>query len=100
MTFGYIVLAAMGFIEWRMLGTRGLPRGGVVQVVALFVGGLILSISLLLGAEQVGGGIYLLTQLVAVVLFVARIWPRSCADWLAPLPRGTSVPRRCGSSPR
>ncbi|MGI8791997.1 MAG: hypothetical protein ACR2H3_02280, partial [Acidimicrobiales bacterium] len=29
----------------------------------------------LIGAEQAGGGIYLLTQLVAVVLFAVRIWP-------------------------
>jgi hypothetical protein len=55
-----------------------------VQVVALFAGGLIISVSLLAGAEQAGGGIYLLTQLVAVVLFVRRVWPRSLrTDWLA-----------------
>lgn len=83
MTFGYIVLSAMGFIEWRVLHTRDLPRAGVVQVVALFAGGLILSVSLLVGAAQAGGGIYLLTQLVAVVAFVVRIWPRSLrVGWL------------------
>jgi len=84
MTFGYLVLVAMGFIEWRVLRTRGLPRLGLVQVLALFLGGLIISVSLLLGAAQAGGGIYLLTQLVAVVLFVIRIWPRSLRiDWVA-----------------
>lgn len=83
MTFGYVVLVAMGLIEWRFLGTRGLPRAGVVQVVALFLGGLILSISLLAGAEQAGGGIYLLTQVIAVIAFVSRIWPRSLrTGWL------------------
>ena len=88
MTFGYLVLVAMGLIEWRLLDTRGLPRGGVVQVLALFAGGLIISISLLIGAEQAGGGIYLLTQLVAVVLFVARIWPRALrVAWLAADPQ-------------
>lgn len=87
MTFGYLVLAAMGFIEWRLLGTRDLPRLGVVQVVALFAGGLIISLSLLAGAEQAGGGIYLLTQLVAVVAFVVRIWPRALrVAWLAAEP--------------
>jgi len=44
-------------------------------------------VSLLAGAAQAGGGIYLLTQLVAVVLFVIRIWPRSLrVDWAAANP--------------
>ena len=87
MTFGYLVLVAMGFIEWRILDTRGLPRSGLAQVLALFLGGLIISVSLLAGAGQVGGGIYLLTQLVAVILFAWRIWPRSLRiDWRAANP--------------
>lgn len=77
MTFGYIVLVAMGLLEWQILGTRDLPRGGVAQVVLLFVGGLVISVGLLVGAAQAAGGIYLLTQLIAVILFIARIWPRS-----------------------
>ena len=76
MTFGYLVLVAMGLIEWRILGTRDLPKAGLIQVGALFLGGLTISVSLLAGAAQAGGGIYLLTQLVAVVLFAVRIWPR------------------------
>jgi hypothetical protein len=83
MTFGYIVLTAMGVIEWRLRGTRDLPVLGVIQVGALFLGGLVISIALLLGAEQAGGGIYLLMQLVAVVLFVVRVWPAALrARWL------------------
>jgi hypothetical protein len=77
MTFGYLVLVAMGFIEWRILGTRDLPTLGMVQVGALFLGGLVISVALLAGAEQIGGMIYLLTQLVAVVIFVIRVWPRA-----------------------
>ncbi|OGO51750.1 MAG: hypothetical protein A2Z32_10170 [Chloroflexi bacterium RBG_16_69_14] len=87
MTFGYLVLVAMGLIEWRVLGTRDQPRLGLIQVFALFLGGLIISISLLVGAEQAGGGIYLLTQLVAVVVFVVRIWPKALrVDWVAASP--------------
>jgi len=87
MTFGYLVLAAMGFIEWRIRGTRDLPTLGLIQIGALFLGGLVISISLLLGAEQAGGGIYLLTQLIAVVLFVVRIWPKALSvDWLSAAP--------------
>ncbi len=73
MTFGYLVLVGMGLIEWRLLGTTDLPRGGLVQVLALFLGGLILSVGLLTGVGQAAGGIYLLTQLVAVALFVVRL---------------------------
>jgi hypothetical protein len=87
MTFGYLVLVAFGVIEWRILGTRDLPRLGVVQVVSLFLGGLIISISLLAGAAQAGGGLYLLTQLIAIVLFVVRIWPTSLrVNWLEAAP--------------
>ena len=77
MTFGYLVLTAMGLIEWRLLGTQGLPTLGLVQIGALFLGGLVISLALLAGAEQIGGMIYLLTQLVAVVIFVIRVWPRA-----------------------
>jgi hypothetical protein len=87
MTFGYLVLVAMGFLEWRLLGTRGRPRGGLVQVLALFIGGLVISLGLLAGAAQAAGGLYLLLQLVAVVLFVRRIWPTSLRiSWLAATP--------------
>ncbi len=87
MTFGYLVLVAMGLIEWRILGTRDLPRAGLIQVGALFVGGLTISVSILAGAAQAGGGIYLLTQLVAVVLFAVRIWPSSLRiNWAAANP--------------
>ena len=84
MTFGYLVLVAMGLIEWRVLGTRDMPTLGLVQVGALFLGGLVISAALLAGAEQIGGMIYLLTQLVAVVLFAVRIWPRALGrSWTA-----------------
>lgn len=73
MTFGYLVLTAMGFIEWRVRDTRGLPMAGLIQIGSLFVGGLIISISLLAGAEQIGGMLYLVAELIAVVLFVVRV---------------------------
>ncbi len=84
MTFGYLVLVAMGLIEWRILHTPDLPRGGLAQVLLLFIGGLVISLGLLVGAAQAAGGIYLLTQLVAVILFVSRVWPTSLrVTWLA-----------------
>ena len=87
MTFGYLVLCAMGFIEWRLLNTHGLPTLGLVQVGALFLGGLVISVSLLLGAEQIGGMVYLLTQLVAVAIFVIRVWPAALrTSFVSPAP--------------
>jgi hypothetical protein len=77
MTFGYLVLAGMAISEWRVLGTTGMPRGGLVQMGALFIGGLILSLALLTGAAQVGGGLYLVAQLIAVVLFLVRVVPKA-----------------------
>jgi hypothetical protein len=84
MTFGYLVLVAMGLVEWRVLGTRDLPRGGVIQVGALFLGGIVISVGLLAGVEQAAGSIYLLTQVIAVLLFVVRILPRAVGrSWVA-----------------
>jgi hypothetical protein len=84
MVFAYVVLATMGLIEWRLRGTTELPRAGLVQLGALFVGGLILSIGLLAGQGQAAGGLYLLAQLIAVVLFVVRILPAAIRSaWLA-----------------
>jgi hypothetical protein len=83
MTFGYLVLVGMGLIEWRLRDTRGLPTAGLIQLLALFFGGLILSLGLLAGQGQAAGGLYLLTELVAVVLFVVRLGlPTLRADWL------------------
>ena len=84
MTFGYLALAGMAALEWKLLGTTTLPRAGLVQFIALFAGGLILSAALLGGAEQVGGMFYLLAQLISVVLFVVRVLPRALrVSWTA-----------------
>jgi hypothetical protein len=84
MTFGYLVLVAMGLIEWRIRGTSNLPKAGLIQIGSLFIGGLVISVSLLAGQAQAGGGIYLLTQLVSVILFAVRIWPSSLrVGWFA-----------------
>jgi hypothetical protein len=74
----------MSAVEWRVLDTAGLPRLGLVQYGSLFVGGFIISIALLTGASQIGGGLYLLAQLISVVLFVVRVLPRALrTDWAA-----------------
>jgi len=90
MTFGYLVLVAMGFLEWRLKGTVGRPTLGVIQVAALFLGSLILAVALLFldpQSVQAAGGLNLLCELVAVVLFVIRIWPAALrTSWLDAAP--------------
>jgi hypothetical protein len=87
MTFGYLVLAAMGLIEWRILGTRSLPRLGLVQVGVLFVGALLFSVTLMIGAVQAGGAINLLSSLIGAGAFAIRILPRALrTDWIGAAP--------------
>jgi hypothetical protein len=87
MVFSYLILAAMGLIEWRVLGTTDRPRAGLVQVALLFVGGLVISAALLFlppEGVQAAGGLYLLLELIAIAIFAVRILPRAIrADWLA-----------------
>jgi hypothetical protein len=84
MTFGYLVLAAMAVQEWRVKRTTGMPRGGVVQFAALFAGGLVIVFALLANSSQIGGMLYLLAELIAVVLFAIRILPVSLrTSWTA-----------------
>jgi len=91
MVFSYLVLVAMGLIEWQLRGTLGRPRAALVQIGALFIGGLLLIVTLLfLGQEaiQAVGGIYLLLELVAVVLFAVRILPLAFSvSWTEAAPR-------------
>jgi hypothetical protein len=93
MVFSYLVLAAMGLIEWRVKGTAERPVAGLIQVGALFLGGVVLALTLLLvGADQsdagknalqAAGGIDMLLQLVAVVLFAVRVLPAAIrTDWM------------------
>ena len=76
MVFSYLILIAMGLLEWRILGTQDRPRGGVAQLALLFAGGVIISFTLLFlpqSALQPAGGLYLLLELIAVVLFAVRV---------------------------
>ena len=90
MVFSYLILVAMGVLEWRIKGTAGMPAAGLVQVLALFLGGLILAGSLLvLAAEvlQATAGLDALLQLVAVALFAVRLVPAAVRiDWLGRAP--------------
>ena len=86
MVFSYLILIAMGLLEWRIRGTQERPRGGVAQLVLLFIGGVIISFTLLFlprSAQQPAGGLYLLVELIAVGLFGGRVLSRAVRiDWM------------------
>ena len=87
MVFSYLILVAMALIEWRLRGTTDRPRGGLAQILLLFAGGLIISLTLLFlsddAAVQAAGGLYLLVELIAVAIFAVRILPIAFRiDWM------------------
>ena len=90
MVFSYLILVAMGLLEWRTVGLRRRSRSGQVQIGALFGGGLLLALTLLFldaSAVQAVGGIYLLVELVAVALFTGRVVRHAIrVDWRAASP--------------
>jgi len=90
-TGGYLVLVAAGFAEWQLIGGGKRDRLGLAQVYLLFVGGLVLSVSLLLGAmlgtalQQALPGIATLLKLVGIGIAAFRLGRAAiAAPWLAP----------------
>jgi len=87
MVFSYLILVATGLLEWRILGTSGLPRAGLVQLGALFLSGALLSFTLLFlppDAVQAAGGLVLLLNLIAVGIFAVRVASKAIrTDWMA-----------------
>src|SRR3954469_22168856 len=81
--FGYVVVAAMGIIEWVVLDPRGISRGATVQLGALVAGAVVLMLGLLTGTTMIAGLVYLLAGIIGVGVFAARIWPTALrTDWM------------------
>ena len=78
-TGGYLVLVAAGFIEWQLTGGGKRSMLGLIQVALLFIGGLLLSFSLLLAAQlgealsQALPGIATLFTLAGIVIVALRL---------------------------
>lgn len=87
MVFSYLILVGTGLLDWRIRDTQGLPKSGLVQTLALFVSGALLSFTFLFlpgEAVQPVGGLVLLLNVIAVGLFVARVVPKALrTDWMA-----------------
>lgn len=78
-TGGYLVLVAAGFIEWQLTGGGKRSMAGLVQIALLFIGGLLLAVSLLLAAQlgpqlsQALPGIATLFTLLGIVIVAVRL---------------------------
>jgi hypothetical protein len=90
-TGGYLVLVAAGFAEWQLIGGSGRPTLGLAQVYLLFVGGLVLSASLLLSASlpaaaaQALPGLATLLTLAGILIAAYRVGRAAlAAPWMAP----------------
>lgn len=81
---GYLVLLGMALIEWVRRPDAGpASLAGRIQVALLFVGGVLIAISLLLNAQQVAG-IAVLFELLALIVFVVRVgWAAVRTSWTA-----------------
>jgi len=90
-TGGYLVLVAAGFAEWQLIGGSGRPTLGLAQVYLLFIGGLVLSVSLLLGASlppaaaQALPGLATLLTLAGILIAAYRVGRAAlAAPWMTP----------------
>jgi hypothetical protein len=89
-TGGYLVLVGAGFMEWQLTGSAKRTTLGLAQVYLLFVGGLVLSVSLLLSSilgetlSQALPGIATLLTLAGIVIVAARLGRAAlAAPWMA-----------------
>lgn len=89
-TGGYLVLVAAGFAEWQLTGGGKRSTLGLVQVYLLFVGGLVLSVSLLLASflgpalSQALPGIATLMKLAGIGIVAVRFGRAAiAAPWMA-----------------
>lgn len=71
---GYLVLFALSAIEWRLKGTDDFGWAGRIQVLLLFVGGLLLAVGVLFNVQPLLGT-FIPLDLIALVIFLVRVGP-------------------------
>ncbi len=71
---GYLVLFALSAIEWRLRGTADYGWAGRIQVLLLFIGGLLLAAGVLLNIQPLLGS-FIPLDLVALGIFLVRLGP-------------------------
>jgi len=68
---GYLVIVAAGIAEWQLSGAGKRSRAGLVQVWALFLGGLFLAIGVGMSIQPLQG-IATLLQVIGIVIIAIR----------------------------
>jgi len=81
---GYLVLFALSAIEWRLRGADDFGWPGRIQVLLLFIGGLLLAVGVLFNIQPLLGT-FIPLDLIALGIFLVRVGPRiASARWLEP----------------
>ena len=78
---GYLVLFALSAIEWRLKGTDDFGWAGRIQVLLLFLGGLLLAVGVLFNVQPLLGT-FIPLDLIALAIFLVRVGPSLAgAQW-------------------
>lgn len=88
MVIGFLIPVGLAMAEWAFFFPRPpkATRPGVIQMVFPFVGGVVLIVALLSGANPLAA-IAILLEVVGVVIFAVRMWPSiRRVNWAAPGP--------------
>lgn len=81
---GYLVLFALSAIEWRLKGPDDFGWAGRIQVLLLFLGGLLLAVGVLFNVQPLLGT-FIPLDLIALVIFLVRVGPLLAgAQWTEP----------------
>ena len=81
---GYLVLFALSAIEWRLKGPDDFGWAGRIQVLLLFLGGLLLAVGVLFNVQPLLGT-FIPLDLIALVIFLVRVGPLLVgAQWTEP----------------
>jgi hypothetical protein len=81
---GYLVLFALSAIEWRLRGDDAFGWAGRIQVLLLFLGGLLLAVGVLFNIQPLLGS-FIPLDLIALAIFLVRIGPRLIGvQWTEP----------------
>jgi hypothetical protein len=81
---GYLVLFALSAIEWRLKGPDDFGWAGRIQVLLLFLGGLLLAVGVLFNVQPLLGT-FIPLDLIALVIFLVRVGSLLAgAQWAEP----------------
>jgi hypothetical protein len=80
---GYLLLSALSLIDWRLNGAKPLGWAGGIQVVLLFLAGILVATGALLNIQPLLG-IFIPLSLIALLIFLFRIGGKVLGtNWMA-----------------